>query len=310
MTQPKNPNARPAGLNLEVVPPELRSGERGVAAALEKAAAIHEAVGLDGINIPEIREESGKSDKGERRKPFEPRVEPRVLARRIRDELGLESMINRVVVHLDRQAQADWFRETWEEYGVRQFVLVGGEKSGVDYPGPSVPEANEMIRGAINAPGLRVGNICIPTRRNEADRMRRKMATGVDFFTTQIIYHPEEFTDLVDALVDNGLPEVPPELLLTLCPVKGPRNIRFLHWLGVSISPDLEEWLLSDDEGVMERSLEQIGYAWDAISAHCARRAPKLPVGVSLAPIGKIPHEATIRLARNLSGASLTRATA
>lgn len=310
MTQPKNLDTRPAGLHLEVVPPVLRESEAGVEAALEKVATINEAVGLDAVNIPEIREESSKSDKGERKRPFEPRMEPRVLARRIRDELGIESMINRVVVHLTREEQADWFRETWEEYGVRQFVLVGGEKSGVDYPGPSVPEANEMIRKAIAEPGLRVGNICIPTRDGEADRMRRKMATGVDFFTTQIIYHAHEFTDLVDALVDNGLPEAPPELLLTMCPVKGPRNIRFLHWLGVSISPELEEWLVGDGEGVTDRSIEHIERTWQEISAHRARRAPGLPVGVSLAPIGKIPHETTIRLARAFTGGVRARATA
>lgn len=301
MTQPASTANQPAGLHLEVVPPLTRQGEAGVDAALAKVAAIHESVGLDGINIPEIREESSKSDKGERRMPFEPRIEPRELARRIRDTFGIECMINRVVVHLERDRQADWFRETWEEYGVRRFVLVGGEKSGVDYPGPSVPEANELIREVISDRGLRVGNICIPTRAGEADRMRRKMRTGTDFFTTQIVYHPEQFTDLVDALVDGGLPSPPPEVLVTLCPVKNERNIRFLHWLGVDLSPELEAWLTEEPDEVTERSLTQIERAWATISAHRSRRAPSMPVGVSLAPIGKIPHETTVRLARNLS---------
>jgi 5,10-methylenetetrahydrofolate reductase len=283
------------------VPPLLEQGEAGVQALLQKVQAVHEAVGLDGINIPEIREESSKSDKGERLKPFAPRVEPRRLALRIRDELGLECMINRVVVHLEASQQADWFRETWEEYGVRQFVLVGGEKSGVAYPGPSVPEANRLVREVIDDPRLRVGNICIPTRAGEAARMARKIATGTDFFTTQIVYHPEEFTGLLDALaaIEPTLP--PTAIYLTVCPVRGARNIRFLHWLGVSLSAELEDWLTRDADQVMERSVEQIARCWRDILHHRRDTGCVFPVGVSLAPIGKIPDPVTVELARLLA---------
>ncbi len=285
---------------LEAVPPLIELGEAGTQALLEKIEAVHAAVGLDGVNIPEIREESSKSDKGERVKPFAPRMEPRRLALRIHERLGLACMINRVVVHLERARQADWFRETWEEFGVRQFVLVGGEKSGIEYPGPGVPEANRIIREVIADPGLRVGSICIPTRAREASRMARKIAAGTDFFTTQIVYHPQEFTILLDAL-GRIEPAVPPtELYLTLCPVRGVRNIRFLHWLGVSLSGELEAWLTEQPERVMERSLEHIAGCWREIGHHRRDTASAFPVGVSLAPIGRIPDTVTVALARQL----------
>ena len=289
-------------LYLEAVPPPTAQGEAGIEAVLEKVAAVHEAVRLDGVNIPEIREESSKSDKGERLKPFDPRVEPRRLALRIRERFGIECMINRVVVHLDAARQADWFRETWEEFGVRQFVLVGGEKSGERYPGPSVPEANRLLREVIDDPALRIGNICIPTRANEARRMARKLETGIDFFTSQIIYHPEEVTGLLDELADTPLPGEPPCLLLTLCPVKSARNIRFLHWLGVSISQELESWLTQERDGVSARSIQQIEGAWRVISEHRLRTGCRFPAGVSIAPIGKIPNEMTVGLARSIVG--------
>lgn len=287
-------------LCLEAVPPLVKDGEAGFENVLAKVEAIHSAVGLHGVNIPEIREESSKSDKGERIKPFEPRVEPRVLARRIKDRFGLECMINRVVVHLEHDRQADWFRETWEEFGVRQFVLVGGEKSTVQYPGPNVPQANGLLRETINDPGLKVGNICIPTRDGEARRVLRKLETGADFFTTQIVYHAEEFTGLLDALASEGGGGRMPEMLLTVCPIKSARNIKFLHWLGVSLSPALEEWLTVDADQVPQRAQEHIEGAWRTIDDHGRGLPVTIPVGINLAPIGKIPNEMTIDLARRL----------
>lgn len=301
MSLPKTASDRSVPMYLEAVPPLLRQGAAGIDMILEKIDAIHAAVGLDGVNIPEIRQESSKSKKGERLKPFEPRLEPRELARRIQTDFDLDCIINRVVVHLAWERQAEWFRQTWEEYGIRQFVLVGGEKAGVRYPGPSVPETNELVHRVIDDCGLRVGNICIPTRTQEAQRMARKLATGADFFTTQILYHAREFTHLLDELQALELLGPPPRLLLTLCPVQSQRNIRFLHWLGVSLSPELETWLTCDPEQVTERSLEHLERMWAEIHQHWLTHHSRVAMGISLAPIGQISPMTTVRLARNLA---------
>ena len=300
MSLPKTVINRSIPIYLEAVPPLLREGVGGIDAVLEKIEAIHAAVSLDGVNIPEIREESSKSKKGERLKPFEPRVEPRVLAKRIQERLSLDCIINRVVVHLPWERQAEWLRQTWEEYGIRRFVLVGGEKAGVRYPGPSVPETNELIHRIIDDSDLRVGNICIPTRAQEAQRMVRKLDTGADFFTTQILYHGREFTNLLDELQAGGHRRTPPTLLLTVCPVKSQRNIRFLHWLGVSLSAELETWMAGHPEQVAERSLQHLERMWAEIHQHWRNRHSHFSLGISLAPIGQIPLETSVQLARNL----------
>lgn len=300
MTLPKTVTNRSIPIYLEAVPPLLRQGVGGVDAVLEKIEAIHAAVELDGVNIPEIRQESSKSKKGERLKPFEPRVEPRELAKRIQDDFNLNCIINRVVVHLPWDRQAEWFRQTWEEYGIRRFVLVGGETAGVRYPGPSVPETNELLHRVIDDCHLRVGNICIPTRAREAQRMARKLDTGADFFTTQILYHGREFTGLLDELQALGPQATPPTLLLTVCPVKSQRNIRFLHWLGVSLSTELEGWLARHPEQVAERSLQHLERMWAEIHLHWRNHHNRFPLGISLAPIGQIPLETSVQLARNL----------
>ncbi len=298
---PKAVTDRSVPIYLEAVPPLVREGAAGIDAVLEKIDAIHGGVELDGVNIPEIRPESSKSKKGERLKPFEPRLEPRELAKRIQEDFGLKCIINRVVVDLTWERQAEWFRQTWEEYGIRQFVLVGGEKSSECYPGPSVPETNELVHRVIDDCDLRVGNICIPTRVQEAQRMARKLSTGADFFTTQIVYHAREFTGLLDDLQASTLPSgALPTLLLTVCPVQSQRNIRFLHWLGVSLSAELEAWLAHDPERVVDRSLQHLEWMWMEIHRHWHGQQERFPIGISLAPIGRIPPMTTVQLARNL----------
>ncbi len=285
---------------LEAVPPELHQGEDAVDAVIRKVERVHAAQPLDAVNIPEIHEEPARSSKGERRRPFAPRMAPRDLARRIHDRLGIECMINHVVVHEPAPQLLDWCRETWEDYGIRRFVLVGGGRSGVDWPGPSVPEANRLVRDHVSIPGLRIGNICIPSRAGEAARMASKVAAGADFFTTQILYEPDSFTGLLDGLAAEE--RAPAEVLLAFCPVRTPRNLRFLLWLGVSIPDALEAWLTCDEDGVATRSLEQIRRTWAGVIDHQrthARQTPRL--GVNLAPIGAIAPQTTVNLSRDLA---------
>ncbi|PXX97678.1 methylenetetrahydrofolate reductase [Halomonas sp. LBP4] len=292
--------APPTELVLEAVPPELGQGESGIEATLERIAGLHRVLGLDAVNIPEIHEERSRSHKGERRRPFAPRVEPRLLARYIQERLDLPCIINRVVVHLEAERQLEWFRETWERYGVRRFVLVGGERSDRTYPGPSVPEANRLLRERLDAPRMRIGNICIPTRRGEAERMQHKVAAGADFFTTQVIFHAEELTALLDVLGEPRHGRRPPGLLISLAPVRSARSIHFLHWLGVSLSDELETWLTRGPESVTERSLWHIHDTWARLAHHAAATGTASPLGINLAPIGAIPAATTIRLAQAL----------
>lgn len=290
-------------LVLEVVPPPLKEGERGLSRRLDRIAEVHAAVGLSAVNIPEIRNEEGKSDDGARKSSFEERHEPRQLAARVQSELGLRAVINRVVVHESAGEQCAWFRDTQERFGVRDFVLVGGERTAGTYPGPTVPQANELIRATLGSE-ISVGNICIPTRQstrlNEAERMLRKLSAGVDFFTTQIIYHAEHLTRLLDQLADAPAAVTLRPMLVSLCPVRTPHSLSFLRWLGVQIERELEEQLCADPERLLQSSIDHLVELWQTILRHAQglERCPAL--GLNLAPVGPIPAWATIELARRL----------
>src|SRR6516165_2983422 len=112
----------------EMVPPTEKLSS--IQSALAEARKVRHLV--NAINLPEIRDESRGSP---RTMKFVPRVEPRVLGRRLRREVDLEIVLNRAVVY-----EADtitWFRQSHAEFGVDNIILVGGESGQVEYPGPT-----------------------------------------------------------------------------------------------------------------------------------------------------------------------------
>lgn len=294
-------------LVLEVVPPALRRGQEGLDKRVARVERIHGRVPFDAVNIPEIHEESSKSDLGDRKKPFEPRFAPRELGVLIQDRLGLPVIVNNVVVHRTRDALRDWFLETHEQHGIEGYVLVGGEKPPWEYDGPSVPEANRILKETL-PDSVCLGNISIPGRHaddlTEAQRMAEKSAAGTDFFSTQIVYHAEDFTGLLDDLAAAGGSAAATPILLSLCPVKSQHSFAFLRWLGVRVDQPLVDAISGapDDEtgSILDRSIEHLVAMWRTIRDHMHDRGIQTPVGVNLAPVGPIPPAATVDLASQL----------
>ncbi len=218
----------------EMVPPAAGKPEAFHAVIAEVKKVRHL---VDAVNLPEIRDE----DRGAARtQKFVPRVDPRVLGAQILRDLATDVVVNRVVVH--EPDQETWFRETHEKFGIGYAILVGGESSKVRYPGPSVLEA--AVQATSTGLPLCLGGITIPSRLNEADRIRRKNAAGLVFFTTQVLFDSNDIVWLIQRL--NGLEA---RLFLSFAPVSHPRDLEFLRWLGVDLPPDLDRFLLGSETG-------------------------------------------------------------
>lgn len=208
---------------------------------------------FDAVNLPEIHDETRSEN---RTFKFIERMEPRSLGARILRECGTEAVINRCVVYAPDQA--GWLRETQETFGIHHVVLVGGESSKVRYPGPSVLETAEQARAA----GLPIsfGGITIPSRSEEAERIRKKAQYGISFFTSQVLFDSNDIVGLIHRL--NG---VEARVFLSFAPVSDPRDIEFLRWLGADIPLDLDRFLLHREaeakgeaaaNGILDRSLD------------------------------------------------------
>lgn len=217
----------------EVVPPAAAKPE-----ALE--ASLHELRQLrgrvDAINIPEIHDEDRP---GERSHKFIKRVEPRILGSRIQRELEIDVVINRVTVH--DPDPAHWFRETCGQWGVSNWVLVGGESKSVTYRGPN-PEAAAGLVKSLGLP-VSLGAITIPSRVNEPERIRKKHAHGVEFFTSQVMFDSNDLVWLIQRL--NG---VDARIFISFAPISSGRDLDFLRWLGVDLPSDLDRFLLGPNK--------------------------------------------------------------
>ena len=63
----------------------------------------------------------------------------------MQDIVGIEAIINRVVVHDDYDTQMRWLHETNKDFEIENMIIVGGESSKMNYPGPTVNEALNAI---------------------------------------------------------------------------------------------------------------------------------------------------------------------
>jgi len=226
----------------EIVPPAAGKPE-AIEATVAEVKKVRDLV--DAINLPEIHDESRGTERTHR---FIERVEPRVLGARISKDLSVEVVINRVVVH-DPDSES-WFRETSEKFGIHHIVLVGGESAEIKYPGPNPMEAAALMRSA--AFPISLGGITIPSRPNEADRIRSKNAAGISFFTSQILFDSNDIVWLIQRL--NG---VEARVFLSFAPVSHPRDLEFLRWLGADIPQNLDRFLLQGEAGSTESCFER-----------------------------------------------------
>ena len=119
----------------EILPPREKDGTLNSYA--EIISSLLSQSHIDAINIPEVLDENGR---GERPVANQKRGEPRVFGQLLQDIVGVEAIVNRVVVHEPFDSQMKWFKEPNKEYEIENMIIVGGESSNVDYPGPSVNE--------------------------------------------------------------------------------------------------------------------------------------------------------------------------
>src|SRR2546426_727285 len=151
---------------LEIVPPGRRVSEKAVNSFVERVRdSVRSLKNLDAVNIPEVLEENHAGQ------PFYRDLDPRDFAALLGD-LGVEPIVNKVVAHLPSESVLRrWIQESIEQHGLRNFVLVGGNSSRVRYPGPSVVEANRVLRNATGGRNdIALGNVAIAERDHEADR--------------------------------------------------------------------------------------------------------------------------------------------
>lgn len=283
-------------LVLEVVPPHRRANE---AAARKFVTRVREAVAevphLAAVNLPEVLDENHAGH------PFYRHMSPRQCARLLNHHLGVDPIVNKVVVHLEGAEGFDaWARQSLREFGLRDFVFVGGNSSHVRYPGPTVPEANERLRAIAGDAPVSIGNITIPERAGEVERLLAKTRAGSGFFTTQVLFDPAPVSALLaqygEACAREGL--APATVLLSFAPVSDYQDVELLAWLGAAIGPETEERLLAADREPGAASIEVTREIWTRIRDVLSGSAHPVPLGVNIEEISTHNFDLAVRMAK------------
>ena len=284
----------------EILPPREKDGTLNSYA--ETISSLLSQTHIDAINIPEVHDEIGR---GDRPITNQKRGEPREFGMLLQDIVGIEAIINRVVVHESYDEQIRWIDETNTTYEIENMIIVGGESSKVDYPGPSVNEMLQTIARRYNSNGgdIFCGGIAIPSRKDESKNLIRKSEHGSEFFTTQVLYNAENIIKMINNYQSrcNELDTFPRRILLSFAPVSSQKNIEFLKWLGVEIPDDTERYLKGRPGSMTERSLDVAVEVLNEVLDFITVNNLKVPVGLNVEHIMSYNFQSSVEMLQELA---------
>jgi len=281
----------------EILSPREKDGTLNSYA--ENISSLLAQTHIDAINIPEVRDEIGR---GERPVKNQLRAEPREFGKLLQDIVGIESIVNRVVVHQTLEKEMVWFEETYNKYEIENLIAVGGESRNITYPGPSVNEALEAIKQNLTLDVL-CGGISIPSREKESRKLIEKSKNGSEFFTTQVLYDSSKIIKMISHYQKRCDEQntFPRRLLLSFAPVSSKKNIKFLKWLGVDIPTDTEKYLNENDQIMTERSMEIAINVLNETLTFLNENKIVVPIGLNVEHIMSYNFQASIEMLQELA---------
>ena len=281
----------------EILPPREKDGTLNSYAT--NISSLLSQTHIDAINIPEVRDEVAR---GERPVKNQVRAEPREFGQLLQDIVGIESIVNRVVVHHKLEEEIIWFEETYNKYEIENLIAVGGESRKIAYPGPSVNQTLQAIKKNEKLDIL-CGGISIPSREKESLRLIEKSENGSEFFTTQVLYDSSKIIKMISHYQKrcDAQKTFPRRLLLSFAPVSSKKNIDFLKWLGVDIPKDTELYLNENSKKMTNRSMEIATTVLNETLDYLNENKIVVPIGLNVEHIMSYNFQASIEMLQELA---------
>lgn len=217
----------------EVVPPTKRASQQYVEKVTNAVVeSIKKMPQVSILNIPEIVDENYCG------MPYYRNLDNLEFGKLLRDKCGKDILSNKVVVHFNPKEEFNkWLDNAVDSYGITNHIFVGGTYP-LKYPGPTVLEANKIG----SEKGISTGNIFIPTRPGEAEKLTNKTQSGCNFFTSQVLFEAQTTINAIkeysDKCKQNSIK--PSTFYLSFSPISDIQDIEFLKWLGASIDNKTE----------------------------------------------------------------------
>lgn len=192
---------------------------------------------VDGLIVYDIQDESSRIDKP-RPFPFMETHDPRAWSKRLKDASNKPVITYKSVSSRTTEEFTQWLQEAWDDFDIKDIVLVGSPSSEGDIKLP-LPEAYTTL-GKMPL-DFNLGGVTIAERhakkKDEHLRLINKSEAGCEFFISQAVYNPQATADLISQYAQTckaqGL--TPKRVILTFTPCGSAKTLEFMEWLGISV---------------------------------------------------------------------------
>lgn len=223
-------------------------------------------IDFDGLIVYDIQDEGSRTSKP-RPFPFKLSHDTRLYSSLLNQKSNRPVITYKSVVQSNADDFNQWANEAWQDYGVRDIVLVGSPSRNNDI---SLPLADAYKTLVDSKHDFFIGGITIAERhaskKNEHERLIEKHKQGCNFFISQAIYNPQATIDKLTRYAieckKQGLK--PQRLILTFSPCGSEKTLEFIEWLGVNVPEATSLRILHSESPLYEsirictNSLQQI----------------------------------------------------
>jgi len=255
---------------------------------------------IDGLVLYDIQDESDRTDV-KRPFPFIKTLDSCEYAKKYLDHaFKFPVVVYRAVGKYDKEEFRQWLKN---RRGREFFSVFVGAASKQTKTTINIKESY-ALKKEIND-DLILGGIVIPERhtvkKDEHLRVFSKIQSGCEYFVSQAVYNLDAAKRFLDDYVsyakENDKEIVP--IIFTFTPCGSVKTLEFMKWLGVHISPSLEEKLINSQD-ILEESVKTSISKFQALYQYGKDKG--IPIGANIESIAirKVEIDASIRLLKEI----------
>ena len=247
-------------------PPKENTDHQEVGNIAQKLLDRLTEIDYDGLIVYDIQDETSRIDKP-RPFPFKTTHDPRWYSQLLAQKSAKEVITYKSVSQRDANDFNAWLNEAWQQFGLRDLVLVGSPSSEGDIK-LSLNDAYHALK--THEHPFQLGGVTIAERHakkgDEHLRLLNKSEQGCEFFISQAVYDAQATIDLLTryALECKTRNQTPARMILTFSPCGSAKTLEFIEWLGISVPEATSLRILNADNPLREsiqicrNNLEQI----------------------------------------------------
>ncbi|MGO3344818.1 MAG: methylenetetrahydrofolate reductase [Marinomonas sp.] len=228
-------------------PPRSSIEDEQLSQISQKLLQRLENIDVDGLIVYDIQDESSRIDKP-RPFPFMRTHDPRVWSQRLKVASNKPVITYKSVSSRTTEEFTQWLQEAWDEFDIKDIVLVGSPSSegGIKLPLSQAYKALENMPLEFNLGGVTIAERHAK-KKDEHLRLINKSEAGCDFFISQAVYNPQATADLISQYAqtckEQGIS--PKRVILTFTPCGSAKTLEFMEWLGISVPIATKNRILS-----------------------------------------------------------------